>query len=415
VNPAKPFERRSSELEPSEPLRASEPPPRPRTRLWLVAIAVLLIAGLGYGLHRAAERRAAADAAARSGARSVPVVAVPARRGDIPIALSGLGTVTAFNTVTVRSRVDGQLVKVAFQEGQFVKQGDLLAEIDPRPFEAQLTQAEGQRARDQAQLKDARINLERFRQLLDKEFISKQQYDDQAASVGQFEGTVKADDGAIANARLQLAYSKITAPIGGRVGLRLVDVGNMVHATDSTGLLVITQVQPIAVVFTIPEDNLQPLMKRLRSGERLTVAAYDRSGNTKIATGELLTTDNQIDPTTGTVKLKAVFANEDHALFPNQFVNVRLLLDVRKDATIIPTAAIQRGPNGTFVYVVSPDRTAEVRPIRVGVTAGADAAVDSGLSTDELTVIDGADKLRAGSKVQLQKPDAAGAAPTSSP
>jgi membrane fusion protein, multidrug efflux system len=415
VNPAKPFERPSSELEPSEPLRASEPPPRPRTRLWLVAIAVLLIAGLGYGLHRAAERRAAADAAARSGARSVPVVAVPARRGDIPIALSGLGTVTAFNTVTVRSRVDGQLVKVAFQEGQFVKQGDLLAEIDPRPFEAQLTQAEGQRARDQAQLKDARINLERFRQLLDKEFISKQQYDDQAASVGQFEGTVKADDGAIANARLQLAYSKITAPIGGRVGLRLVDVGNMVHATDSTGLLVITQVQPIAVVFTIPEDNLQPLMKRLRSGERLTVEAYDRSGNTKIATGELLTTDNQIDPTTGTVKLKAVFANEDHALFPNQFVNVRLLLDVRKDATIIPTAAIQRGPNGTFVYVVSPDRTAEVRPIRVGVTAGADAGVDSGLSTDELTVIDGADKLRAGSKVQLQKPDAAGAAPTSSP
>jgi membrane fusion protein, multidrug efflux system len=415
VNTAKPFERRSPEPEAPEPVRTLEPPPRPKARGWLWAIVALLIAGIGYGLHRAADRRAAADAAARSATRSVPVVAVPARRGDMPIALSGLGTVTAFNTVTVRSRVDGQLVKVAFQEGQFVKQGELLAEIDPRPFAAQLTQAEGQLARDQAQLKDARINLERYRQLLDKQFISKQQYDDQASSVGQFEGAVKTDEGAIANAKLQLAYSKITAPIGGRVGLRLVDVGNIVHATDSTGLLVITQVQPIAVVFTIPEDNLQSLMKRLRSGERLTVEAYDRSGKTKIATGELLTTDNQIDPTTGTVKLKAVFANEDHALFPNQFVNVRLLLDVRKDATIIPRAAIQRGPRGTFVYVVKADHTAEVRPIHVGITDGDDASVDSGLSADELTVVDGADKLRAGSQVQLQKPEASGAAATSGP
>jgi membrane fusion protein, multidrug efflux system len=415
VNPAKPFERRSPEPEPSEPVHAPEPPPRPGARLRFWAIGALVIVGLGYWLHRAAERRAAADAAARSVVRSVPVVAVPARRGDIPIALSGLGTVTAFNTVTVRSRVDGQLVKVAFQEGQFVKQGDLLAEIDPRPFEAQLTQAEGQRARDQAQLKDARTNLERYRLLLDKQFISKQQYDDQASTVGQFEGAVKADEGAIANAELQLTYSKITAPIGGRVGLRLVDVGNMVHATDSTGLLVITQVQPIAAVFTIPEDNLPSLMKRLRSGEHLAVEAYDRSGNTKIATGELLTTDNQIDPTTGTVKLKAVFANEGHALFPNQFVNVRLLLDVRKDATIIPMAAIQRGPRGTFVYVVKPDRTAEVRAIRVGITDGAEASVDSGLSAGELTVVDGADKLRAGSKVQLQTPDASAMSATSSP
>jgi membrane fusion protein, multidrug efflux system len=413
VSLPKPFERGSPG--PSQVARDPETPSRPAARVRLLAAVVLLVAGIGYALHRASAERAATDAAARSAARSVPVVAVPARRGDMPIALSGLGTVTAFNTVTVRSRVDGQLIKVAFQEGQFVKQGELLAEIDPRPFQAQLTQTEGQHARDLAQLKDARINLERYRQLLDKQFISKQQYDDQAASVGQFEGAVKADEGAIANAELQLVYSKISAPIGGRIGLRLVDVGNMVHAADPTGLLVITQVQPIAAVFTIPEDDLPSLLPRLRAGERLAVEAYDRSGDTKIATGELLTADNQIDPTTGTVKLKAVFANEDHALFPNQFVNVRLLLDVRKDATIIPAAAIQRGPRGTFVYVVRPDQTAEVRAIRVGIMEGAEVSVDSGLSVNELTVVDGADKLKAGSNVQLQKPEANGATATSSP
>jgi membrane fusion protein, multidrug efflux system len=393
--------------EPEAPAVPPLEPSKTARRIWLIGAVVVLV-GIGlFWAHRAAERRSADAAAARAAARSVPVVAVPARRGDMPIALSGLGTVTAFNTVTVRSRVDGQLVKVAFREGQFVETGDLLAEIDPRPFAAQLTQAEGQHARDLAQLRDARTNLERYRQLLDKQFISKQQYDDQAATVGQFEGAVKADEGAIANAKLQLVYCRITAPIGGRVGLRLVDSGNIVHAADQTGLVVITQVEPIAVLFTIPEDNLPAVMKKLYAGGRLAVDAFDRSGRTKLAGGELLTADNQIDPTTGTFKLKAVFQNHDHALFPNQFVNVELALDVRKDTTIVPSAAVQRGPQGTFLYVVKPDKTAEVRPIKVGITNGADTSIDSGLSGGELVVVDGADKLRAGTKVEIAKPSAA--------
>ena len=372
----------------------------------------MLVAVGVYFARRASERHAADAAAARAAARSVPVVAVPARRGDMPITLSGLGTVTAFNTVTVRSRVDGQLGKVAFQEGQFVQAGDLLAEIDPRPFAAQLTQAEGQHARDLAQLRDARTNLERYRQLLEKQFISKQQYDDQASIVGQFEGAVKADEGTIANAKLQLVYCRITAPIGGRVGLRLVDSGNIVHAADQNGLVVITQVEPIAVLFTIPEDNLPAVLKKLYAGGRLSVDAYDRSGQNKLASGELLTADNQIDPTTGTFKLKAVFPNHDHALFPNQFVNVQLALDVRKDTAIVPAGGIQRGPQGTFLYLVKPDKTAEVRPVKVGIINGTDASIDSGLSGGELVVVDGADKLRAGTKVEIAKPSTAAEKPS---
>jgi len=340
----------------------------------------------------------------------VEVVAV--RTGELPVYLTGLGTVTAFNTVTVRSRVDGQLVSVAFQEGQFVHAGDALAEIDPRPFEAQLKQAEGQLLRDLAQLKDARINLERYRAMFSGELISRQQVDTQAALVTQYEGTVRLDQGLIDSAKLQLIYCHITAPISGRIGLRLVDVGNMVHANDQNGLLVITQVQPIAVVFTLPEDALPPVIGRLRSGERLQVEAYDRTGRTRIATGNLLAIDNQIDQTTGTSRLKASFDNADNALFPNQFVNVQLLLDVRANAVIAPLAAIQRGPQGTFVYVVKTDQSVEVRPVTTGAAAGSEVAIDTGLSAGDQVVVDGVDKLRPGSKVVIRESDP-GAAPRS--
>jgi multidrug efflux system membrane fusion protein len=330
-----------------------------------------------------------------------PVVAAAARTGEIDVIINGLGTVTPLRTVTVRSRVDGELMRVLFQEGQLVKEGELLAEIDPRSFQVQLEQAQGQLARDMALLENARLDLERYRALFKQDSIAKQQVDTQQSLVRQYDGAVRIDRSQIDNAKLQLSYTKVTAPVGGRVGLRLVDPGNIVRAGDQNGLVVITQLQPAAVVFTVPQDSVPAVMRRLQSGDRIPVEAWDREQKVKLAEGALASADNQVDPATGTVKLKSQFDNADGALFPNQFVNVRMKLDTLREVVVIPSAAVQRGAQGLFVYVVRPDNTVGARPVKLGPAEGLRVSIMEGVVAGDAIVVDGMDRLRPGAQVEV--------------
>ena len=389
------------------------PPPRAsgrKTVIWIIVVFVVI--GLGLlgirALHKAPDQSSGRGQGGRGAggadaSRAIPVAVAQVQQRDIPVYLEGLGNVQAYYTVTIHSRVDGQLMQVRFREGQQLRKGDELALIDPRPYEVQLAQAEATKFKDQANLENAQRDLQRYADLYKQGVIAQQQYNTQQSVVAQQEGLVRADDAQINNAKLNLIYCHIKAPIDGQVGLRLVDPGNMVHASDPNGLLVITQLQPISVLFTLPEDNLQIVVQHMKVG-RLEVQAWNRDDTQQIADGRLETIDNQIDPNTGTVRLKAVFDNRDNALYPNQFVNARLQVYTRQNAITMPAAAVQRGAQGTYVSVVKQDKTVESRPIKVALTEGLTGVIDSGVNPGEQVVTDGQEKLQPGSRVDPQIP-----------
>ena len=405
------------------PSTGTAPPPKPKKTepphehrsyrwIWIVVILVLAIGGLTYyRKQQAAAQAAKAKAAAAN--RSVPITTDTVRQGPIGIYINALGTVTPVYTATITTRVDGQIVSVNYREGQMVHKGDVLIQIDPRPYQAALTQAQGTLAHDEALLGESRIDLDRYQLAFNRNAIAKQQLDDQTQTVKQNEGSVKNDQGTVAVATTNLDYATIKAPIDGRVGLRLVDPGNIVTAGSTTALVVITQLQPITVIFSVAEDYLPQIQKQLRQGSKMSVEAFDRAQQTKLATGSLLTLDNQVDTSTGTVKLKAIFPNQDTALFPNQFVNTRLLVDTEQNASLAPTAAIQRNAQGTFVYLIKPDNTAAMQPVTVGTTDGGVAAVQ-GLQPGQVIAIAGFDKLQDGAKVSVSNASGGPNAPANS-
>ncbi len=367
--------------------------------IWTAIILIILGAGTFYYLRQSKQR--ASNIHADPAPRAVPVTTAAARKGDIGVYINALGTVTPVYTDIITSRVQGEIVNVYYREGQLVHKGDPLLDIDARPYQAQLTEVEGQLAHDQALLNEARIDLGRYQSAYEQNAIAKQQVDDQEQTVFQYEGTVKNDQGQVENAKVNLVYCHITSPIEGRVGLRLVDPGNIVQANSTTALVVVTQLQPITVIFSVAEDYLPQIQEQMSKGRRMLVDAFDRGQQKKLASGALLTLDNQIDPTTGTIKLKAIFANEDNSLFANQFVNARLLVDTTHEAILIPTAAIQRNAQGAFVYVIKPDQSATIRNITVGTTDGDMAAVQ-GLQPRETVAVKGFEKLQDGIKVVVQ-------------
>ena len=373
-------------------------------KIWRSSLPSWLTVGFALILCAAFVACTGGDAKQQAQAASphaVSVAIAPVTQQDMPVYLVGLGTVTAFYTANIKSRVDGQIMRVNFQEGQTVKEGDLLILIDPRPYQVQLEQMQAQLFKDQASLRDARLNFDRYTTLIPSGSIAQQQVDTQKATVDQLDGQVRTDQAQIDNAKLELVYCNITAPFTGRVGLRQVDPGNIVHAADTNPMLILTQLQPIAVVFTLPEDQLPTVAQHMKNST-LLVEAYSRDNQIKLATGKLQTIDNQIDQTTGTAKLKAVFDNKDNQLWPNQFVNANLLLETQKKSTVLPTAAILRGPQGTFVYLVKPDKTVEARTVTIALTQGNTTAVASGLKPGDTVVTDGQDKLQTGSKIEAR-------------